>query len=90
MNDNPCNKLEKECEEAWKKWQAALRRDIGGAPPVTEPLGRETPPESGVISTETLNLRHRYDDCAAMLRECYEKHKVPLKERARLRPKSLK
>jgi hypothetical protein len=82
MNDKPCGDLERACQEAREKWQAALRKDIGDAPPVIESLGPETPPSSGMIRKETIALRHRYDELADKLRECYEKHNIPLKEQA--------
>ena len=88
MNDNPCGNLEKECQKAWEKWQAALKKAIDGVHSVTKPLGSETPPPSGTLGAEEIALRRQYDELAAKLRECYVKHDTPLKEQVWPRSKS--
>jgi hypothetical protein len=75
-NGKPCESLEKEYEEAWKKWEAAKRADLAARP---------GPPGAITGSLAAIDLRRRYDDCAIRLREFYEKHDVPENQRLRVR-----
>ena len=84
-NGKPCESLEKECEEARKKWEAARDADLGALPPATDPLTHETPTGSGTLSTAAINLRRRYDDCAARLSKCHEEHNIPQIDQLRVR-----
>lgn len=83
MADRMCARLVELRDEACKAYQAALKEGgLDRLKPVTEPLGWETPPESGTFTKKAISAFERYRDANRELAECYEDKGVPRRDRA--------
>lgn len=87
MSERPCRELEEKVAEAWKAVEAVPRL-LDDLPLVTEPLGIEDPEKAIQVNPEWVKRKQIYRDLAKKLRECYERHKIPLKEQLWPRSKS--
>lgn len=84
MSDRICGQLEELRDEACKAYQDALKEEgLDRLEPATEPLGHETPPESGTFKKKAIKAFERYRNANRDLARCYEENGVPETERAK-------